>query len=59
METIVQVISVLFKLVAGTAPDASQTTETTCLSIAHGVEVLGFAQSQSHHSPPCLALRLR
>lgn len=52
METIVQVNSVLFKTGAGTAPDTSQIRETTCLGIAHWVEELSFAQSQSHTSPP-------
>lgn len=51
METIVQVNSVLFKVVAGTAPDTSRIREIACLSIAHGVDELSFARSQSHHSP--------
>lgn len=58
METIARVNSVLFKTVAGTAPDTWQIREITCLSIAHGVEELSLAQSQSHYSP-WLALRLR
>lgn len=58
METIAQVNSVLFKTVAGTAPDTSQIREITCLTIAHGVEELSLARSQSHYSP-WLALRLR